>query len=96
MLRHSSFNVLPDVQALQSSFLYCVCFVGYGPTLFASLPQALSSEFDEDVFEGRALQLDISKFDALLVNPLHQLDQRLGGPRGVDCQHLPISAKRGF
>ena len=40
-------------------------------TLFASLSQALSSEFDEDVFERWTLQLDISEFYALLVNPLH-------------------------
>ena len=56
-----------------SAFVWFVCFVGSGIILFSSFPQALPSQFDEHVFERGTLQLDVGKFDALLVNPLHQL-----------------------
>jgi len=67
VIRHSTCSLVPSPSVL---VLVLRVFRGH-LTLFASLSQALSCEFDEDVFEGRALQLDISKFYALLVNPLH-------------------------
>ena len=42
----------------------------------ASFAQALAGQLDEDVFERRPLELHVDEFEALLVHPLHQLDQR--------------------
>jgi hypothetical protein len=44
------------------------------------LAKALSRQLDEDVFKTRLLQADIGEFEALLVNPLHEVDERSRGP----------------
>jgi hypothetical protein len=88
--------ILNESDSMSEHYLPFVCFVGHCAMLFSLFPQALSGEFDEDVFERGALQLDIGQLDTLLVNPLHQLDQRLCRPRRLDGQHLAVSADRGF
>ena len=39
----------------------------------ALVPQLLSSEFDEDVFERGPLQVNIFELEAFLIDPLDQI-----------------------
>src|SRR5262245_1159459 len=93
VIRHSTCSLMPSPPVL---VLVLRVFLDSRSNVVSLFPQALSGEFDEDVFERGALQLNVGKFDTLLVNPLHQLDKRLRRPRRLNCQHLAISANRGF
>jgi hypothetical protein len=39
------------------------------------LAKALSSHFDKHIFQTRLLQANVGQFQALLVNPFHQIDK---------------------
>ena len=55
--------------------------MGNAAPLFA---QPLSSQFDEYVLKGRAFQMDVGKPDALLIDPLHEFNDRTCRMRAVD------------
>jgi hypothetical protein len=50
------------------------------------VPQLLSGEFDEDVFERGPLQVNVFELESFLVDPLDQIGQRSRGPGGKDDQ----------
>lgn len=60
------------------------------------IPQLLSGQFDEDVFEGGPLQVDVFELQPFLVDPLDQIGQGSRRPRRMDHQGFAIVAERMF
>src|ERR1035437_6596467 len=60
-----------------------------------SVPQPLAGEFDERVFESRTLEVDVDDLEPVLIDPLDDAHQRLGGVRRVDGEASPVRCEDG-